>query len=206
MTEKLKIALAALAVACLLIAASFSAGWLARDKRITLPISDTTTIVTIDSLAIQGTDVRPDSDSLIRIDSIPYPVPVPYPVIKYVDGEKKIIHDTVEVYLAREHRLFSIPDTLDVWYSGVAPKIDSATVYMHHTTQIIKQPYEVPKQPLLTLDLGIGNHQWQQLDPYVFARATVNVSKWKIEPYAGYSYTQQPMFGVSVSRSFVLIK
>ena len=171
-----------------------------------LPPADTITIVSVDSTTIQGTAVRPDADSLIRSDSIPYPVPVPYPI--YVDGETVIVHDTIEVYLTREHRLFSVPDTVDVWYSGVEPRIDSINVYAYHTTEIIKRPYEVrvAKQPLLTLDLGIGNHQWQQLDPYVFAKATLAAGNWKIEPYAGCTYSKQAMFGVTVSRSFVLAK
>ena len=209
MKNKPNLALAGFAAAMFLIMLFFAFMWEAAERRASQPpVADTTIIVTLDSMAIQGTAVRPDADTLIRIDSIPYPVPVPYPVIKYADGEKIIVHDTIEVYLAREHRLFSVPDTCDIWYSGVDPSLDSIHLYNRHTTEIIKQQYEVqvPKQPLLTLDLGIGNHQWQQLDPYVFARATVAAGKWKIEPYAGYTYSQQPMFGVSVSRSLVLIK
>ena len=166
-----------------------------------LPPADTTTIVSVDSTAIGGTAVRPDADSLIRIDSVPYPVP--YPVL--VQGDT--VHDTVYVYLSYEHRLFSIPDTLNVWYSGIQPKIDSILLYTYHTTEIIREPYKVfeTKIPVLTLDVGLGNHEWQKLDPYVFARATINAKSWKIEPYVGYTYSKQPMFGVGVSRSFVII-
>lgn len=169
-----------------------------------LPQPDTTTTVSIDSSVIQGTVVRPDADSLIRIDSVPYPVP--YPV--YLPSDTVHDHDTVYVYLMYEHRLFSIPDTLNIWYSGIQPKIDSVMLYAYHTTEIINQPYKITeiKSPLVTLDIGIGNHQWQHLDPYVFARATVAAGNWKIEPYAGYAYSRQAMFGVSVSRSFVLVK
>ena len=116
------------------------------------------------------------------------------------------IHDSILVVLPYEHHQADLEDVATVWYSGYDTKIDSALVYKHHTTQIIHQPYEVFKTPRLTVDLGVGNHQWKQLDPYVFARATVNVSNWKIEPYAGYSYSRQAMFGISVSKSFVLIK
>lgn len=207
MKDTLKRILAFLIAALLLIIVSFLLGGrigynYGKATCVELPQPDTTTTVSIDSLAIQGTAVRPDADSLIRTDSIPYPVP--YPV--YLPGDT--VHDTIFVYLPYEHRLFRIQDTIDIWYSGIKPKIDSVLFYAYHTTNIINQPYKITevKRPLLTLDIGIGNHQWQQLDPYVFARATVAAGNWKIEPYAGYAYSKQAMFGVSISRSFVLVK
>ena len=201
MTNKLKIALAALAVACLLMAVGFSVGWMAREKQITPPVADTVTIDHWDTTYIPS---PPDTVTERYTKIVRVPI---YVADSSAESNTPSVDSTWAV-LTYEQHFARLGDVADVWYSGYDTKIDSSVVYEHHTTQIIKQPYEVevPKQPLLTLDLGIGNHQWQQLDPYVFARATVNVNKWKIEPYAGYSYSQQPMFGVSVSRSLVIIK
>ena len=195
MTEKLKIALAALAVACLLIAASFSVGWLAREKKITPPVADTVTIDHWDTTYIPS---PPDTVTKVFTKVVKVPL--------YVPGEEKPSVDSTWAVLTYEQHFTHIDSVCDIYHSGYDSKIDSVIAYKHNTTQIIKQPYEVFKTPRLTVDLGVGNHQWNQLDPYVFARATVTVDKWKIEPYAGYTYSQQPMFGVSVSRSLVIIK
>lgn len=149
-------------------------------------------------------------------EEIPVPSP-PDTVTKFVtkevlvplaDVEIDTDVDSARVTLPFEQHHATLEDVAEVWYSGYQTKIDSAVVYRHVVTEIIKQPYEVTvaKEPVLTLDVGIGNHQWQTLDPYVFAKATIKADRWKIEPYAGYSYTRQPMFGVSVSYSMVLIR
>lgn len=169
--------------------------------------SDTTTIVTTDTLSIQGTAVRPDADSLIRIDSVPYPVPIPYPVPQYVDGDTIIIHDTVVVYLAREHRLFSIQDTLDVWYSGIDPKIDSINLYYHHTTEIIKQPYEVAKMPRLTLDLGAAAFYCdKRVNPFLVGEMRYNAPKTTFTAFGGIDHEGRWGAGVGVTYRINLIK
>lgn len=195
MTGKIKIAFAALAVACLLIAASFSVGWLARERRITPPVADTVTVDHWDTTYIPS---PPDTVTEVFTKVVKVPL--------YVPGEEKPSVDSTWAVLTYEQHFTHIDSVCDIYHSGYDSKIDSVIAYKHHTTQIIKQPYEVFKTPRLTVDFGVGNHQWNQLDPYVFARATVTVDKWKIEPYAGYTYSQQPMFGVSVSRSIVLVK
>ncbi len=194
MTEKIKIAFAALAVACLLMAVSFSVGWLARERNIVPPVADTVTIDHWDTAYIPS---PPDTVTKEFTKVVKVPV--------YVPGEEKSSVDSTWAILTYEQHLTHIDSVADIYHSGYDSKIDSVIAYKHHTTQIIKQPYEVFKTPRLTVDLGVGNHKWDQLDPYVFAKATVAAGNWKIEPYAGYTYSQQPMFGISVSRSIVLV-
>lgn len=166
---------------------------------------DTITITKIDSMGIQGTAVRPDADSLIRIDSVPYPVP--YPVPQYVDGETIVVHDTIVVYLAREHRLFSVEDTLDVWYSGVDPKIDSINLYYHHTTQIIKQPYEVARMPRLTLDLGAAAiYHERQVFPCLVGEMRYNAKHTTFSAFGAVNHKGEWGAGVGVCYRMNLIK
>ena len=166
-----------------------------------LPPADTTTIVSVDSTTIGGTAVRPDADSLIRIDSVPYPVP--YPVL--VQGDT--VHDTVYVYLSYEHRLFSIPDTLEVWYSGIDPKIDSATIYMHSTTEIIKQPYDVVKIPRLTLDIGTGGFYYDKsINPYLKGELRCNAKKTTWSAYGAIDHQGRWGAGASVSYRLILLQ
>ena len=168
---------------------------------------DTTTIVTTDTLSIQGTAVRPDADSLIRIDSVPYPVPIPYPVPQYVDGDTIIIHDTVAVYLAREHRLFSIQDTLDVWYSGIDPKIDSINLYYHHTTEIIKQPYEVARMPRLTLDVGAAAfYTDNSINPCLVGEMRYNAKHTTFSAFGAVNHKGEWGAGIGVTYRMNLIK
>ena len=138
MTDKIKIAFGALSVACLLSAASFSVGWLARERHIAPPVADTIRIEKVDTVTLAGNKV----DTLICYVNRPYPVAV---------HDTTLIHhhttDSIWISLPYEHRYMAKEDTLEVWYSGIDPKIDSAKVYMHHTTEIVKQPYEVAKMP-----------------------------------------------------------
>ncbi len=191
---KIYIIIAAVIIAALMMLASFNAGWRYRGEQIQPLAPDTVTIHHWDTTFLPS-----PPDNINSVEEKPYPVP-------YYIKDTDTIHDSILVVLPYEHHQADLEDVATVWYSGYDTKIDSALVYKHHTTQIIHQPYEVFKTPRLTVDLGVGNHQWKQLDPYVFASATVNVSNWKIEPYAGYSYSRQAMFGISVSKSFVLIK
>ena len=207
MTEKIKILALALLLAAGLMLASFFAGWSLRGHQQEPIPSDTITITKIDSAGIQGTAVRPDADSLIRIDSVPYPVPIPYPVPQYVDGETIIVHDTIEVYLAREHRLFSVPDTCDIWYSGVDPKIDSINLYMHHTTEIVKQPYEVAKMPRLTAEIGAAAfYSDKSINPCLVCEMRYNAAKTTWSAYGAVNHEGKWGVGVGVTYRMNLIK
>ena len=68
--------------------------------------------------------------------------------------EVDTVVDSVRVTLPYERHFASLDSVADVWYSGYDAKIDSAVVYKHTTTQIIRQPYEVARMPRLTLDFG----------------------------------------------------
>lgn len=195
----------AIVLALMLVFAGGVAGWKVRGEKMQPPVADTTIIVTTDSLAIQGTAARPDADSLIRIDSVPYPVPVPYPV--YVDGETIVVHDTIEVYLTREHRLFSVPDTCDIWYSGVDPKIDSINLYMHHTTQIIHQPYEVARMPRLTLDLGAAAfYNDKRVNPCLVGEMRYNAKHTTFSAFGAVNHEGKWGAGIGVTYRMNLIK
>lgn len=162
---------------------------------------DTIRIETIDTCWILS-----PPDTVTQVFTKVVKVPVYEPETEH--GSDEPVTDSTWAVLNYEQHLAHIDSIADVYVSGYDVKIDSAIVYKHHTTEIINQPYEVqiPKQPLLTLDMGVGNCQWQQLDPYVFAKATVSAGNWKIEPYAACTYSKQAAFGISVSRSIVLLK
>lgn len=194
MKRKIAIALIVVFLVALILLAMFNAGYRYRGEQIQPLAPDTVTIHHWDTIFLPS-----PPDTINSVEEKPYPVP-------YYIKDTDTIHDSILVVLPYEHHQADLEDVATVWYSGYDTKIDSALVYKHHTTQIIHQPYEVFKTPRLTVDLGVGNHKWDQLDPYVFAKATVVAGNWKIEPYAGYTYSQQPMFGISVSRSIVLVK
>jgi hypothetical protein len=128
--------------------------------------ADTIVVERIDTVTLVG-----PSDTLTRIVWKPYPVAVH-------DTVKILRHTTDSIYitLPYQHRHLSKPDTLDIWYSGVDPRIDSVNLYYHHTTKIIKQPYEVAKMPSLTLDLGAGA-MWHEQAVKPFAVGKLNLNR-----------------------------
>ena len=206
MTEKIKILALALLLAVGLLLGGFTAGWSLRCHQMPVPTNDTITTVDLDTVGIQGTAVRPEADSLIRIDSIPYPVPVPYPVPQYVEGETIVIHDTVEVYLPREHRFFSIPDTLDVWYSGIMPKIDSVNIYERHTTQIINNEIVKYQRPKFGLEVGMGMTYIptnNRVGGYAIAKASYNTGRCSFGLFAAYHTEGIPAFGGQITYQII---
>lgn len=197
MRNKPNLALAGFAAAMFLIMLLFAFMWEAAERRASQPpVADTVRLERTDTCWLPS---PPDTVTKTEYKTVLVPAG---------DVEIDTDVDSARVTLPFEQHHAQLEDVADVWYSGYMAKIDSARVYKTTVTEIIRQPYEVtvPKNPLLTLDVGIGNHEWKSLDPYVFARATINADKWKIEPYVGYTYSKQPMFGLSVSRSFILIK
>ena len=194
MTDKIKIAFGALSVACLLSAASFSVGWLARERHIAPPVADTIRIEKVDTVTLAGNKV----DTLICYVNRPYPVAV----------TDTIWHnDTMFVQLPYEHRHLHRPDTLDVWYSGVDARIDSATVYYHHTTELIRQPYEVPKMPRLTAGVGCGAiYQEKRVNAYLFGEMRYNAPKTTFGTFAAIDPTGQWCAGATVSYRLDLIR
>lgn len=163
------------------------------------------TITTKDTTDIAGTDVRPDADSLIHYDSVPYPVHVPYPIYLPSDTTKE--HDTVYVYLPYEHRLYSLPDTLDVWYSGIDPCIDSVKVYNHTTTitnTIINTEYKTPR---LTADFGAcALYHENKVNPYLLGEVRYNARKTTFSVFGAIDHEGKWCAGGNVTYRFNILK
>ena len=176
MTDKIKILALALLLAAGLMLASFFAGWSLRGRQQESIQSDTITIMKVDTVTL----VEPMVDTLIRYVDRLYPVAV---------HDTTLIHhhttDSIWISLPYEHRYMAKEDTLEVWYSGIDPKIDSAKVYMHHTTEIIKQPYEVAKMPRLTAEIGAAAfYQDKSINPYLVGEMRYNAPKSTFSTFA----------------------
>ena len=197
MTEKIKILALALLLAAGLMLASFFAGWSLRGHQQESVPSDTITIMKVDTVTL----VEP-RDTLTRIVWKPYPVAV---------HDTTLIHhhttDSIWISLPYEHRYMAKEDTFEVWYSGIDPKIDSAKVYMHHTTEIVKQPYEVARMPRLTLDVGAAAfYSDKSINPCLVGEMRYNAPKTTWSAYGAIDPQARWAAGVSVTYRMNLIK
>lgn len=197
MTDKIKILLLAVLLVLGLMLASFAAGWKIRGEKMQPPVADTIRIERVDTVTL----VEP-RDTLIRIVWKPYPVAVH-------DTTLIVRHTTDSVYISLpyQYRYYSKPDTLEVWYSGIDPKIDSATIYMHSTTEIIKQPYDVVKIPRLTLDIGTGGFYYDKsINPYLKGELRCNAKKTTWSAYGAIDHQGRWGAGASVSYRLNLLQ
>lgn len=197
MTDKVKILLLALLLAMGLMLVSFFAGWKIRGEKMQPSVADTIRIERVDTVTL----VEP-RDTLIRIVWKPYPVAVH-------DTTLIVRHTTDSVYISLpyQYRYYSKPDTLEVWYSGIDPKIDSATIYMHSTTEIIKQPYDVVKIPRLTLDIGTGGFYYDKsINPYLKGELRCNAKKTTWSAYGAIDHQGRWGAGASVSYRLNLLQ
>ena len=194
MTEKIKILLLAMLLAMGLMLASFLAGWKIRGEKMQPIVNDTIRIERVDTVTLVGNKV----DTLICYVNRPYPVAV----------TDTIWHnDTMFVQLPYEHRYYGVPDTLDVWYSGVDPSLDSVRLYEHHTTEIIRQPYEVAKMPRLTLDLGAAAfYSEMSINPCLVGEMRYNTRKTTLSAYGAINHEGKWGAGLGVSYRMNLIK
>lgn len=197
MTDRIKTLALALLLAAGLMLASFFAGWKMRGEKMRLPVADTVRIERVDTVTLVG-----QRDTLTRIVWKPYPVAV---------HDTTLIHrhttDSIFISLPYEHRYMAKEDTLEVWYSGVDPRIDSAKVYMHHTTEIVKQPYEVAKMPRLTLDVGAAAfYHEKQVNPCLVGEMRYNAAKTTFSAFGAVDHTGRWAAGVGVSYRFNLVK
>jgi hypothetical protein len=196
MAEKIKILALALMLAAGLMLASFAAGWCMRgenNRQQPPPVPDTTWFTLTDTVTLVG-----PRDSLTRIVWKPYPVHDTTFVIRHTT-------DSVFVMLPYEHRHLHRPDTLDVWYSGVDARIDSATVYYHHTTEIVHHLPDVRKMPRLTAGVGCGAiYQEKRVNAYLFGEMRYNAPKTTFGTFAAIDPTGQWCAGASVSYRFDL--
>jgi hypothetical protein len=174
------------------------AGWCMRGgEKQPLPVADTVVITTTDTVTLVG-----PRDTLVRIAWKPYPVAVH-------DTTFVIRHttDSIFVMLPYEHRHLHRPDTLDVWYSGVDARIDSATVYYQHTTEIVHHLPDVRKMPRLTAGVGCGAiYQEKRVNAYLFGEMRYNAPKTTFGTFAAIDPTGQWCAGASVSYRFDLIR
>ena len=198
MTEKIKILLLAVLLAMGLMLASFFAGWKIRGEKMQPPVADTIRIERVDTVTL----VEPMVDTLIRYVDRLYPVAV---------HDTTLIHhhttDSIWISLPYEHRYMAKEDTLEVWYSGIDPKIDSAKVYMHHTTEIVKQPYEVAKMPRLTIDLGAAAfYNERQVFPFLVGEMRYNAKQTTFSAYGAIDHQARWAAGVSVTYRMNIIK
>ena len=197
MTDKIKILALALLLAAGLMLASFFAGWSLRGHQQEPIQSDTITIMKVDTVTL----VEP-RDTLTRIVWKPYPVAV---------HDTTLIHhhttDSIWISLPYEHRYMAKEDTFEVWYSGIDPKIDSAKVYMHHTTEIVKQPYEVARMPRLTLDVGAAAfYTDKSINPCLVGEMRYNAPKTTWSAYGAVNHEGKWGAGVGVTYRMNLIK
>lgn len=192
MTEKIKILLLAVLLAMGLMLASFLAGWKIRGEQMQPPIADTIRIEKVDTVTL----VEPMVDTLIRYVNRLYPV-----------TDTVWRNDTMYVQLPYEHRYYGVTDTVEVWYSGVDPAIDSVRVYAHHTTEIIRQPYEVAKMPRLTLDLGAAAFYCEKrVNTFLVGEMRYNAPKTTFTAFGGVNHEGKWGAGVGVTYRMNLIK
>lgn len=157
-------------------------------------VTDTIVINKTDTVTLVGNKV----DSLIRIVDRPYPVPVTDTFWR---------DDTMFVSLPYEHRYYCAEDTLEVWYSGVDPKIDSAIVYMHHTTEIIRQSYDIAKIPRLTADIGVSALYYdRRINPFVVGEIRYNSDRTTWSVYGAVNHECEWGAGIGVSYRFDILK
>ena len=184
----------ALLLAFGLMLASFFAGWKVRGEKMRPPVADTVRIERTDTVTL----VEPRVDTLIRFVDRLHPVAVHDTLWR---------NDTLFVTLPYEHRYYAQPDTLEVWYSGVDPKIDSATVYYHHTTEIVKQPYEVARMPRLTLGLGAAAFYCdKRVNPFLVGEMRYNAPKTTFTAFGAVNHEGRWGVGVGVAYRINLVE
>ncbi|MBQ1760906.1 MAG: hypothetical protein IIZ94_14640 [Prevotella sp.] len=197
MTEKIKILALALLLAAGLMLASFFAGWSLCGHQQEPISNDTITIMKVDTVTL----VEPMVDTLIRFVDRLYPVAV---------HDTTLIHhhttDSIWISLPYEHRYMAKEDTLEVWYSGIDPKIDSAKVYMHHTTEIVNHIADVSKMmPRLTAGVGCGAfYQEKRVNAYLFGEMRYNTKKSTFAARAAIDQNGRWCVGGEVSWRFTL--
>lgn len=194
MTEKIKILFLAILLAAGLLLAGFGAGWSMRGNQKGFPVSDTIRIERIDTVTLTESRV----DTLIRVVERLRPVAIYDTIVR---------GDTIYAMLPYEHRYWTRQDTLEIWYSGVDPAIDSVRLYEHHTTEIIRQPYEVAKMPRLTLDLGAAAfYSDKSINPFLVGEMRYNAKKTTFSAYGAIDHQGRWAAGGSVTYRMNLIK
>ena len=202
MKKELSILIVGLVCILTVFGLGFLGGYQLKKANLPEPRSDTLRFDSYDTAWFEK--ATPKHDTVI--DSIPYPVPV----WKWkTQWEHDTVHDTVFVYLPMQQRFYHYPDTMDLWISGYEPKLDSMTLYFKHHTEIINtiQERQVPKMPLLCLNVGCGAFLYEkQPKYYLFGKVSLYPKKWDISIGAAVSHDLKPIYGLTASRRFEIIK
>lgn len=162
-----------------------------------LPTADTVVVERIDTVTLVG-----QRDTLTRIVWKPYPVAV---------HDTTLIHhhttDSIWISLPYEHRYMTKEDTLEVWYSGIDPKIDSAKVYMHHTTEVVNHIADISKMPRLTLDMGAtAFYSDKRVNPCLVGEIRYNAPRTSFSVFGAVDPKGNWAAGVGVTYRLNLIK
>lgn len=185
----------ALLLAFGLLLAGFAGGWKIRGEHVTAPKADTVTIHTTDTCWLPSV---PDTvkETITKVVKVP---------LSDVEIEPGV--DSVQVALPFERHHATLEDVADVWYSGYQARIDSAVVYKHHTTEIIRQPYEVARMPRVTLDLGAGAFYGEnRVNPYLVGEMRYNAQKTTFSAFGAIDHEGRWGIGVGVTYRINLIK
>ena len=175
-------------LAVMLALAGGVAGWSMRGSRIEPPTTDTIRIHTTDTLRIASV---PDTVTTTVTRYVSVPV--------YI-RDTDTIREPVTVPLPFEQHFASIGKVADVWFSGYQARIDSAVAYEHHTTEIIRQPYEVPKMPRLTAGVGCGAiYMEKRVNAYLFGEMRYNAPKTTFGTFAAIDPTGKWCAGATVT-------
>ena len=157
------------------------------------PPPDTIRIHTTDTLRIASV---PDTVTTIVTRYVSVPV--------YI-RDTDTIRETVTVPLPFEQHFARIGEVADVWFSGYQARIDSAVAYEHHTTELIRQPYEVPKMPRLTAGVGCGAfYQEKRVNAYLLGEIRYNAQKSTFAARAAIDQTGRWCVGGEVCWRFTL--
>lgn len=147
--------------------------------------------------------IRIHTTDTLRIASVPDTVT--NTVTRYVSvpvyiRDTDTIREPVTVPLPFEQHFARIGEVADVWFSGFQVRIDSAVSYYHHTTEIIRQPYEVPKMPRLTAGVGCGAfYTEKRANAYLFGEMRYNAPKTTFGTFAAIDPTGQWCAGATVT-------
>ena len=195
MSERVKIFSMALLVAAMLTLVGFFAGWSLRGHRQEPPVADTIRIHTVDTLRLP---VPPDTVTSIVTRYVSVPV--------YV-RDTDTIRERVMVPLPIEHRFARLEDVAEVWYSGFQPRIDSAVVYRHRLTEIVRQPYEVSRLPPLGIGLGVAAfYSEKRVSPCLFAAMRYNSPRMAVTGFGAVDHQGRWAVGAGVSYRIDIIK
>jgi hypothetical protein len=174
----------------------FFAGWSLRGHRQQPPVADTVRIHTVDTFRLPA----PQPDTVTSIVTRYVAVPV------YV-RDTDTIREPAVVPLPFERRFARLEDVADVWYSGFQPRIDSAVVYRHRLTEIVRQPYEVTRLPPLSLGIGCGAfYAENRVNACLFAEMRYNAPKLAVTAIGGIDQRGTWAAGLGVSCRIDLIK